>query len=99
MNRCEVALMRRGEWHSRPCGKPAKVQVDGRWYCGIHDPVKQAERDAEATRKWEVRNAAFRLRDAAPDMRDALMFILEHSGDPVMENVARAALAKAGGKQ
>ena len=35
---------------------------------------------------------------AALDMKDALEFIRDHSGDPVMENTANAALAKAEGK-
>lgn len=38
------------------------------------------------------------LSAAAPEMKAALEFILANSGDPVMENAARAALAKAEGK-
>jgi len=39
-------------WHSYPCSKPATVEVDGKWYCGTHNPVKVAERNAKATEKW-----------------------------------------------
>jgi hypothetical protein len=43
-------------------------------------------------------NANAHLIAAAPDMKDALEFIAANSGDPVMENVARAAIAKAEGR-
>ena len=26
-----------------PCGKPAKIEHDGKTYCGIHDPVRLKE--------------------------------------------------------
>lgn len=45
----------------------------------------------------EVARANAHVIAAAPEMFSALEFILEHSGDPVMENVARAAIAKAEG--
>lgn len=35
------------------CGKPAKVERNGRWYCGIHDPVKLAAKRAERDAKYE----------------------------------------------
>lgn len=25
-----------------PCGKPGKRCIDGRWYCGIHDPERRS---------------------------------------------------------
>jgi len=28
-----------------PCGKPAKIEHDGKTYCGIHDPVRLKERN------------------------------------------------------
>lgn len=99
---CEAVRWQRGHFHSYVCGKPAKIERDGKWYCGIHDPVrvdtKRAERDAEVNRQWAVRTAQRNLEHAAPEMKAALEFILANSGDPVMENVARAALAKAAGK-
>ena len=40
--------------HSRyPCGKRAKVERDGHWYCGIHDPVRRAEKHKARDEKWE----------------------------------------------
>lgn len=30
-----------------PCVNAGKVERDGRWYCGIHDPVKVAARKAK----------------------------------------------------
>lgn len=26
------------------CNNPGKIEIDGRWYCGIHNPVSIAER-------------------------------------------------------
>lgn len=47
---------------------------------------------------YEEDAANARLIAAAPDLYTSLQFILEHSGDPVIENVARAALRKADGE-
>ena len=44
------------------CGRKGKVQVGGKWYCGIHDPaaVEARKRKSEAlsqerSRKWDER--------------------------------------------
>ena len=38
----------------RPCGRPGKIEFDGKWYCGVHDPIKQtAKQDA----KWRARQS------------------------------------------
>ncbi len=81
------------------CGKTAKVERDWKWYCGIHDPVAVDARGekyrAKSGAKWAERAAQWNLERAAPEMKAALEFIRDNSGDPVMENVARAAIAKA----
>jgi hypothetical protein len=33
-------------WHFYPCNNKGKVQRDGKWYCGVHDPIAKAERAA-----------------------------------------------------
>lgn len=62
--------------HSTPCGRPGKVEVDGKHYCGIHDPVKrrvkQDQRAAERNAASERRMARYRLECAAPLMLEAL---------------------------
>lgn len=39
-----------------PCGATGKVQIEGRWYCGTHDPVRRAAkekaRQEERSRRW-----------------------------------------------
>lgn len=52
-----------------------------------HDIDPEAERDANA-----------QLIAAAPAMKQALEYVLKHCGDPVMENVARAAIEIAEGR-
>jgi len=63
-----------------PCGKPAKVQREGKWYCGKHDPVKVAERQARVDTKYkaEVKDqeafyAAKRLKDAKAEAFDEIV--------------------------
>lgn len=52
-----------GHGQSVPCGRTGKVYVDGKWYCGIHDPAavekrrkKSAARYAEQTAQWRAAN-------------------------------------------
>lgn len=53
--RCEVSVSDGGIWPSfHKCCNKGKVQVDGKWYCGIHDPAKQAERDAKRKAKYDA---------------------------------------------
>lgn len=52
-----------GEYsHSYTCGRAAKHEREGKWYCGTHDPVAvKARRDASAA-KWQEQWEAMRLR-------------------------------------
>ena len=38
--------------YRRTCTKTAKVERDGKWYCGIHDPVARAEKAAARHANW-----------------------------------------------
>lgn len=42
-------------WSDVHCSKNAKVERDGRHYCGIHDPVRIKERDAKRKEKWDAK--------------------------------------------
>ena len=44
-------------WRDYPCSKNAKVYRDGKWYCGIHDPVKVAEREAKRSAAYQKKQA------------------------------------------
>jgi len=39
------------EWIT--CHKTAKYNWAGKWYCGIHDPVKVKAREKKRNEKWE----------------------------------------------
>ena len=89
----------------RTCGRPAKVEVDGKHYCGIHDPIKrerrekerQQDRDAERQESLRIQ----RLHNASQDMLDALQFLIHNcSADPyspwaAVLDMARNAVTKA----
>lgn len=44
-------------WRGRydPCSKRAKVERDGVWYCGVHDPVARKEKDDKRHTEWKQR--------------------------------------------
>ena len=67
----------------RKCSTRAKVERDGKWYCGIHDPVrvaaKRAERDAEYARKCTERSAKWSMERAAPDLLAALKAVVHRT--------------------
>ena len=60
MSKCSVRVG--GENYSAlsgsPCRNPAKVERDGKFYCGMHDPDaikgRREQRSVEAHEKWEV---------------------------------------------
>ena len=43
------------------CSSKPKVERDGKHYCGIHDPVRIAEKHATRNAKWEAENKAKEL--------------------------------------
>ena len=45
-------------WSAYTCSKNAKVERDGRLYCGTHDPIKVAERRVKQKAKWDEKWAA-----------------------------------------
>lgn len=51
---------------SKLCGKTAKFDRDGKHYCGTHDPVTIAEKDAIKNAAWKAKYEAIHAaRDAA----------------------------------
>ena len=110
---CEASLLGGSVWsrHTYACGKTAKVERDGKWYCGIHDPVrvaaKRAERDAEYARKCTERSAKWSMERAAPDLLAALKAVVHRTelGTALFHKLteenaeqALAAIAKAEGR-
>lgn len=51
---CCVRVSGEGQWgdfNQRQCQKPANVERNGKWYCKIHDPEYQRQKDAEREAK------------------------------------------------
>jgi hypothetical protein len=105
---CEKAM---GMWGRKPCGKPAKFREAAwtdelQWFCGMHAPSQRKARAEKLSEKRRIADAPRlekeaadrRIRNAAADMLGALKYIRVNSGDPVIENVAEAAIAKAEGR-
>ena len=82
--RCSEMIYGRGYRHQ--CSKSGKIERDGRWYCGTHDPVRIKEKQQERDRKWSERFRAQRSaseqreKDEAEQKRRADLFpeLLEH---------------------
>lgn len=82
------------------CGKPGKVERDGKWYCGIHNPeraeVRQAERNAKyekdralTSARWEVSRLEKRVVENVLDTYEPLPPFLR-----ALRSELRAAKAK-----
>ena len=69
-----------GRFHSYQCSKSGKIERDGRWYCGTHDPVRIKEKREERDRKWsegfraQREDSEQRERDEAEQKRRADLF-------------------------
>lgn len=58
-----------GYFRGKCCGKTAKIERNGEWYCGTHDPVRveerrKARREAGQAR-WDAECAARKAKEAA----------------------------------
>lgn len=56
-HRCCAKLSESGRFgwmHPRNCRLAAKIERDGEWYCGTHDPVRVAERDQRRRDRWHL---------------------------------------------
>ena len=65
-----------GSWHTRPCKKPGKVQHEGKWYCGVHNPERRIKRDQE----WR----------AASDARERHSAQIETEGRALLKRLGAA---------
>jgi hypothetical protein len=48
-----------------PCNRVAHIEIEGYWYCGLHDPRQLAERAAERARAVTAQAEARRQEQAA----------------------------------
>ena len=67
-NKCSVRVYSGGSYMGYPCGKSAKVERDGKHYCGTHDPVRvaarAAARETEFQHRWQAQKQAQKAADA-----------------------------------
>ena len=94
-NQCHKKI--RHNFQSYLCKKKAKVERNGVWYCGIHDPVrieeKRKERNAKQSAIWNERDAKVKAREkrerAAADLIDCVLSLkystLEYSSAMVSQ--------------
>lgn len=57
--RCEASLF--SNFRGYPCGRTAKFERDGKYYCGTHDPAKVSARRAERDARWAEEDRARRV--------------------------------------
>ena len=53
---CCVNVYAPGSFQRLPCANKAKVEVDGKWYCGTHNPVAVAKRRLNQLARWAEEN-------------------------------------------
>lgn len=103
---CEEVCRDRNSWRPtwEPCGKTAKFEREGKWYCGTHDPVKREEKRNTKRiawrQKWAAEEEDRRLRSAAPDLLQCLktaITIIGHPDDPMTKHFEEV-VAKAEGR-
>lgn len=56
-------------FHTVTCGKPGKIEREGNFYCGRHDPVRVRERQDARDAKFEAQYAERMKAHAASDRR------------------------------
>jgi len=55
---CEASVF--SGYHTGRCGRHAKIEREGAWYCKLHDPVNVAAKRAERHRIYQERQDALR---------------------------------------
>ena len=81
--------------YRRPCGRPGKVEREGKWYCGIHDPERVAKRDEETRARWDRQSKARNLLWDANELCQNLVATAAAQNSAIdVRDMARAILAK-----
>ena len=95
-HKCCGTVFPAGSYRTYPCRHNAKVERDGKWYCGTHDPVaikeKQDKKNAKSDAKWMAiqqlqaeaaakRNEQERRAAYFPDLLEALKRLLNAEHD------------------
>lgn len=52
---CSAFIKYGDSWHAPRCTRPGKVQRDGKWFCGVHNPVRAEQRREKREAEWRAR--------------------------------------------
>lgn len=74
-----VADVSSSVWHSHVCGRTGKVQVDGKWFCGTHDPAKQVAKKQRWALESVVSNARWEVARVERAAVEALVREIPHN--------------------
>jgi hypothetical protein len=86
-NQCSAKVW--SGWSHYPCSKKAKVNRNGKDYCGIHDPQKVAARNAKQEAKWDAQRRLNAMQFAVRLAREnAIDTLKEISPDNLTEHPA-----------
>ena len=64
MPNCSARVLSPGMFRDIACAREATIEVDGRWFCFQHNPVRMAIKQEEQRQRWkekdEIRTRAMR---------------------------------------
>lgn len=84
--RCSKSIHNGLSMSSYRCGRAAKVERDGQYYCNLHDPVKRSERQAIRNEKHEAEyKKNHRINTAAPALLAACKMLVEFADDRIVD--------------
>lgn len=78
-HQCEATIW--NDFHDYRCPYNGKVERDGKWYCGTHDPVAKAARDKAREEKWKKKWAEEAKERRILEVAHALLAALEEALD------------------
>lgn len=111
-HKCCGSVWPAGAYRTYPCRHNAKVERDGNWYCGTHDPVaikeKQDKKNAESDARWKAsqklqadaaakRNEQERRAACFPELLEALKDAYPHVSNADLRARIGNLIAKAEG--
>lgn len=80
--------------YSHVCGKPAKMEHEGKCYCGRHDPVKRAAKNAERHARWDresaIQSAGYEISRCIKELADTVVDELNCNMPPKVLEAANA---------
>lgn len=80
VQRCCVRVTGSSVWHKYPCSRTAKVERNGKWYCGQHDPEAVKRRQEKSEQRWnekQTEEAAARIKSAVWLLRSKGYTVIE----------------------